>query len=126
MISIDEHGKVLLFDLSDSADHRLGMGAATPRVARIVDRQGFVRAFRGRIWTSSGPGSSTAVSTNGSASSGVGAKGPIVRIYEITEEGFNVKSLIVQDPVGAVTSGTVLSSTPGMVYLGHEGGWVTI
>jgi hypothetical protein len=64
------------------------------------------------MWTSNGPGSSTAASTNGSASAGVGAKGPVVRIYEITEEGLSMRRFIVQDPVGAVTSGTVLSSTP--------------
>lgn len=28
--------------------------------------------------------------------------------------------------VGAVTSGTVLVTKPGLVYLGHEGGYVTI
>jgi hypothetical protein len=126
VVSVDKNGKVLMFDLSSSTGHRLGMGTMTPRVARIVDRQGFARVLRGRMWTSNGPGSSTAASTNGSTSSGVPAKGPVVRIYYITEEGLSMRSVIVQDPVGAVTSGTVLSSTPGMVYLGHEGGWVTI
>ena len=126
MVSVDENGKVLMFDLSGSAGLGFGMGKATPRVGRIVDRQGFARVLRGRMWTSNGPGGSTAASTNGSTSTGVGAKGPVVRIYDITEEGLCMKSLIVQDPVGAVTSGTVLFSTPGLVYLGHEGGWVTI
>jgi hypothetical protein len=126
VLSVDENGKVLMFDLSSSTGHRLGMGTMTPRVARIVDRQGFARVLRGRMWTSNGSGSSTAASTHGSTSSGVPAKGPVVRIYYITEEGLSMRSIIVQDPVGAVTSGTVLSSTPGMVYLGHEGGWVTI
>ena len=126
MVSIDENGKVLMFNLSNSAGHELGMGTTTLRVARIVDRQGFARVIRGRLWTSNGPGSSAGASTNGSTSTGVVAKGPVVRIYDITEEGLGMKSIIVQDPVGAVTSGTVLSSTPGMVYLGHEGGWVTI
>ena len=126
MITVDEGGKVLIFDLSSSAGRRLGMRTATPRVGRIVERQGFARILRGRMWTSNGPGSSTAASTNGSASAGVGVKGPVVRIYEITEEGLGMRSFVVQDLVGAVTSGTVLSSTPGTVYLGHEGGWVTI
>lgn len=126
MVTVDENGKVLLFDLPSSTHHGLGMGTMTTRVARIVDKQGFARVLRRRVWTSNGPGSSTAASTNGSASAGVAAKGPIVRIYDIAEEGLSMRSVIVQDPVGAVTSGTVLSSTPGMVYLGHEGGWVTI
>jgi len=126
MVSVDENGKVLMFDLSSSTGRELGMGTMTPRVARIVDRQGFLRVLRGRMWTSNGSGSSTAASTNGSASAGVVAKGPVVRIYDMTEEGLSMRSIIVQDPVGAVTSGTVLSSTPGIVYLGHEGGWVTI
>jgi hypothetical protein len=128
MISVDGNGKVLLFDLSssNSAGRGFGMGTATPRTARIVDRQGFARVLRGRIWTSNGTGSSTTAGTNGSASTGAGVKGPVVRIYAITEEGLSMGSFIIQDPVGAVTSGTVLSSNPGMVYLGHEGGWVTI
>ena len=126
MVSVDETGKVLMFDLSSPAGLELGMGTATPRVGRIVDRQGFARVLHGRMWTSNGPGNSTTGSTNGSPSTGVGAKGPVIRIYDITEEGLSMRSLIVQDPVGAVTSGTVLSSTPGLVYLGHEGGCVTI
>ena len=126
MVSVDENGKVLMFDLSSAAGVGLEMGTAMPRVGRIVERQGFVRVLRGRMWTSNGPGNSTAASTNGSASAGAGAKGPVVRIYDITDDGLSTRSLIVQDPVGAVTSGTVLSSTPGIVYLGHEGGWVTI
>lgn len=125
MVSVDETGKVLIFDLSGSAGLGFVMGTATPRVGRIVDRQGFARVLYGRMWTSNGPGSSTVASPSGSTS-GVGAKGPVVRIYDITEDGLSMKSFIVQDPVGAVTSGTVLSSTPGLVYLGHEGGCVTI
>jgi hypothetical protein len=126
MVSVDDTGKVLMFDLSSSPGHGLRMGRMTPRVARIVDRQGFVRVLRGRVWTSNGPGGSTAASTSGSASGSGGTKGPLVRIYDMTEEGLSMGSIIVQDPVGAVTSGTVLSSTPGKVYLGHEGGWITI
>ena len=126
MVSVNEDGEVFIFDISTLAGHGLRMGTATPRVARIVDRQGFARVLRGRMWTSNGPGCSIAASANGSASASAGGKGPVVRIYEIGEESLSMRSFIIQDPVGAVTSGTAISSTPGLVYLGHEGGWVMI
>jgi len=79
-----------MFDVSRSTGHGLGMGMAL-RMARIVDRHGFARVLRGRVWTSNGPGSSTAASANGSASAGVPVKG----LYDITEEGLSMRSVIV-------------------------------
>lgn len=53
--------------------------------------------------------------------------GPVVRMHEFNEDGAIVTTNAVTGyNIGPVTCGTVLLSTPGLVYLGHEGGWVTI
>lgn len=53
--------------------------------------------------------------------------GPNVRVHDIDEDGGLVaRSVVPGHQVGAVTCGTTLPSTPGLVYLGHEGGWVTV
>jgi len=76
-----------------------------------------VKLIAGRLWTSARESSS------GSANS---SRGPIVRVYDILAPGSSGRSLLPTEHVGAVTCGTMLPSNPGYVYLGHEGGTVTI
>jgi len=55
------------------------------------------------------------------------ASGPLIRIHEVNEDGTLVtKTVTPGHGVGVVTCGTILPSTPGIVYLGHEGGYVTV
>lgn len=53
--------------------------------------------------------------------------GPMLRIHEVDGDGaIESLSCAIGFDVGTVTCGTTLPSTPGLVYLGHQGGWITI
>ena len=115
MVTMDDNGKVLIFTPGDSQDFSLSNAQA--RVVRVSDKQDFVKLIAGRLWTSARePSSGT---TNSS-------RGPIVRVYDILTSGSSGRSLLPTEHVGTVTCGTMLPSNPGYVYLGHEGGAVTV
>ena len=115
MVTMDDNGKALIFTPDGSQDFVLS--SAQARVARVADKQDFVQLIAGRLWTSARESSS------GTANS---SRGPIVRVYDIATSGSSGRSLLPTEHVGTVTCGTVLPSNPGYVYLGHEGGTVTI
>jgi hypothetical protein len=115
MVTMDDNGKALVFAPDDSEDFILSSTQA--RVLRIADKQGFVELIAGRLWTSAREHSSG--TTNSS-------RGPIVRVYDIHTSGCSGRSILPTEHVGTVTCGTMLPSNPGFVYLGHEGGTVTI
>ncbi|KAL5508643.1 hypothetical protein ACEPAH_6262 [Sanghuangporus vaninii] len=122
MVSLDENGKVLVFTPdSDIGGCAVMLTNSSPRVVRITEKQGFAKILGGLLWTSGGPGSSGSAQTNGTS-----ARGPAIRVYTIFSHAHGGKSLLPADSVGAVTSGTVLQSQPGKVFLGHEGGFITI
>lgn len=124
MVTIDENGKALVF--SPEADGFGNMLAhSQPRVARISDKQGFVKMIGGMLWTSGGPASSSSSSTQNLNNASV-ARGPPIRVYDIFSQSAAVKSLLPLEHVGSVTSGTVLQTHPGKIFLGHEGGVITI
>jgi len=125
---MDESGKVLVFN-SEAHGCSSMLTSAQPRVGRIADKQGFAKIFCGMLWTSGGTGTgSTHASTgplNGHSNSQ--SKGPTIRLYDIFSLTFSHNTLVPTTHVGgAVTSGTVLQSRPQNVYLGHEGGYVSI
>lgn len=115
VVTMDDNGKALIFAPDDSQDSVLS--GAQARVARVADKQDFVKLIAGRLWTSARESSS------GSANS---SRGPIVRVYDVLAPGSSGRSLLPTEHVGTVTCGTMLPSNPGYVYLGHEGGTVTI
>ena len=115
MVTMDDNGKALIFTPDDSQDFVLS--SAQPRVVRVADKQEFVKLIAGRLWTSARESSS------GPANS---SRGPIVRVYDILTLGSSGRSLLPTEHVGTVTCGTMLPSKPGYVYLGHEGGTITI
>ncbi|PVF99182.1 hypothetical protein CPB86DRAFT_783977 [Serendipita vermifera] len=165
MLSIDEHGKCLVFCGNGArSGEQKWLRDANPRIQRIPHKEGFIKVLNGRIWTSSsisgsGKGANSTTGTNGTGSGDSktsltqsvggsftsltqgqhrhprhhkdrahsGSEGPIIRVYDVDEDGALVMKVVsTGQNVGAVTSGTMLQCTPGLVYLGHEGGWVTI
>ncbi|EJD00758.1 DNase I-like protein [Fomitiporia mediterranea MF3/22] len=126
MVSLDENGKVLVFSPDPETSVCAGMLTnSSPRVVRITEKQGFAKILGGLLWTSGGPGSSGAAQVNGA---GTSARGPVVRVYNILAHSGGGKSLLPLESagIGAVTSGTVLQSSPGKVFLGHEGGFISL
>ncbi|KAG8903825.1 hypothetical protein FRB99_002676, partial [Tulasnella sp. 403] len=122
----------------------------TPQITRIADKQGFARILYGKLWTSAGSSyiasetglNSTAAST--SATTASTSRGSVIRLYDIfapmtsdtglTRSGVEIppmqgKSAVLLSTelgVGAVTSGAVLINKPQLVYLGHEGGYISV
>lgn len=113
MISLDDNGKVTIWS-PWAAGEDLRLAYAQTRASRISDRQGFVEMFAGKLWTSARETTTP------------GARGPVVRIYDIFTPGSATRSVLPIEHVGTVTSGTVLPSHPYHVYLGHESGFITI
>ncbi|KAG8835086.1 hypothetical protein FRC18_001059 [Serendipita sp. 400] len=53
--------------------------------------------------------------------------GPTIHIHDIDNDSMISSRTVIPDlDVGPVTCGTVLPQAPGWIYLGHQGGWVTI
>lgn len=124
MITIDEAGKTFVFDPNSNASAGVGAGLAddvnlvytAPRVYRLGEKAEFVKLLGGLLWT--------AVRTD---MNGVGtASVPVIRIYDICAPGSIGRSVMPNQHAGAVTSGTILPSHPDHVYLGHEGGYISI
>jgi len=115
MVTMDDNGKVLIFAPDGSQDFVLSNAQA--RVVRVADKQDFVKLIAGRLWTSARESSSGVANSS---------RGPIVRVYDILALGSSGRSLLPTEHVGMVTCGTMLPSNPGYVYLGHEGGIVTV
>jgi hypothetical protein len=113
MISLDDGGKVTIW-MSAAAGEDLHLASAQVRNSRISDRQAFVEMFAGKLWTSAREATAH------------GARGPAVRIYDVLTPGSATRSVLPTEHVGTITSGTILPSHPNHVYLGHEGGFVTI
>ena len=116
MITIDQTGKTLVFTPEDTDS--VWLNVTPPRVIRIAEKQEFAKMLGDMLWTSAradmnGPGTSI-------------GKLPTVRVYDVLSPGNSSRSLLPCDNVGAVTSGTILPTQPDRVYLGHEGGFISI
>ncbi|EJU05958.1 DNase I-like protein [Dacryopinax primogenitus] len=129
MITIEESGKMFVFD----SDEASGMGAPqmsmNPRLIRIGEKQTFAKVLgkHGEVWTSEGSGPGT---VGGAKSlSSTPTKGPTIRIYDIRSQengGVPYRTIVCPEPLGAVTTGCILPTQPDTVYLGHEGGCLSI
>ncbi|KAF8994330.1 Endonuclease/exonuclease/phosphatase [Cyathus striatus] len=114
MLTLDESGKTLIF--SPSEESAGGLVNTLPRVTRTTEKQDFARLLGGKLWTAA----------RGESSSHGGHKIPIIRVFDPFNPASTGRSLIPTEHVGAVTSGTILPSHPGHVYLGHEEGFISI
>ncbi|PCH41714.1 DNase I-like protein [Wolfiporia cocos MD-104 SS10] len=119
MVTLDDTGKVLVFaPENDSADD-IHLTYTQPRVVRIADKQEFAKMLGGQLWTSTrDPGGGGTVAST--------SRGPIVRVYDVFSPGSTGRSLLPTEHLGAVTAGTILPIQPDKVYLGHEGGSISI
>ncbi|KAF8318208.1 DNase I-like protein [Clavulina sp. PMI_390] len=125
MVTVGDAGKAFLWsppgEASELALSKLGAGA-NMRYMRIPERQGFVKIFGNQMWTANGPG-------NNNTGAPTTTRGPTIRVYDIspnTTGVTNSKTLITSDVVGQVTCGAMIPSRPEKIYLGHEGGVITL
>ncbi|KAK4688995.1 hypothetical protein P7C73_g1114, partial [Tremellales sp. Uapishka_1] len=113
LLTLEDGGKLNAYEVKDTS-------VVLSRTSRISDKQTFARMINGKLWTSSGP--PTRSTTNASS------KGPTIRVYDplsstVMPPG---KTLFTNEWTGAVTSACIRPLFPDKVYLGHEGGFVSI
>lgn len=128
ILTLDETGKGAVYRMNDHGAYNIN---APTQTLRIADRQTFVALVGHQLWTSSGPVSHTSSS---SASAASAARGPTIRVYEPFAAGgsagssnANGRVLSLPDTLaGAVLAAAVIPSELDRVYLGHEGGTVSI
>lgn len=114
MITLDTSGKALIW--SPEGEEDVSLSGPQPRVFRVADKHDFSGLLGGLLWTSS----------RGDVTHGPTAKIPIVKVYDIFTPGSVGRNIVPTEQVGAVTCGCVLPSQPSNVYLGHEGGFISI
>ncbi|WWD18987.1 hypothetical protein CI109_103444 [Kwoniella shandongensis] len=117
LLTLDDSGKLLVFEVGTAE----GKTPALIRTLRVGEKFTFAKMLCGKLWTSSGPAQR---STTSSAT----ARGPTVRIYDPCAAGTMppAKSLFTTEWSGAVTAATYMPLQPEHIYLGHEGGFVSI
>ena len=122
MVTVCDAGKAYIFSPIQTGDLNLSRAGAGMRYIRIPEKQGFVKVFGHQLWTANGPG-------NNNTGGATATRGPTIRVYDL-ESGNNgpasCKTVIPSDAVGQVICGTILPSRSGKIYLGHEGGTITI
>lgn len=122
MVTVCESGKALVFSPPENGDdiNLPRPPSSSLRQFRISEKQGFVRIFGDQLWSANGAGNTH------SAGSATALRGPSIRVYDLQPGSTNPRTLIPSEPVGQVTSGTILPSRSENVYIGHEGGSITI
>lgn len=116
IMSLEESGKLHVFEAQEN--RRIPQC----RTIRVQERFNFAKLIGGRLWTSTGP--ATRSTTNAAAS-----RGPTIRVYDPCAPGNTLSAGTTVWPsewTGAVTSATCMPMHPGTVYLGHEGGYVSV
>lgn len=123
MVTVCDAGKAYVFSpIEEGADLNLSRAGASMRYIRISEKQGFVKVFGRQLWTANGPG-------NNGVGGATATRGPTIRVYDlesVASGAASSKTLVPSDPVGQVICGTILPSRSDKIYLGHEGGTITI
>ena len=116
MVSLDESGKALIFSPDVSNQEDISLAHTVPRVVRTTEKQDFVKMLDGKLWTAARADQHSALTQ----------KLPIIRVYDLFNSASTGRSLLPTEHVGPVTSATMLPSQPGMVYVGHEEGFISM
>ncbi|KAJ7740624.1 Endonuclease/exonuclease/phosphatase [Mycena metata] len=112
MVTLDDAGKTLLFAPGeDGADIELAF--TPPRVARITEKQDFAKLVNGKLWTA------TRAELHG-------ARMQTIRVFDLFVPGAPARAVAPIEAVGAITDATMLPTNPGIVYVGHEAGSVSL
>ena len=116
MVSLDESGKALIFSPDASNQEDISLALTVPRVVRTTEKQDFVKMLDGKLWTAARADHHSALSH----------KLPIIRVFDLFNSASTGRSLLPTEHVGPVTSATMLPSQPGLVYVGHEEGFISM
>ncbi|KAF8812626.1 DNase I-like protein [Phlegmacium glaucopus] len=116
MVTLDESGKALIFSPDVSNQEDISLALTVPRVVRTTEKQDFVKMLDGKLWTSA----------RAEHHGHLTQKLPIIRVFDLFNPASTGRSLLPTEHVGPVTSATILPSQPGMVYVGHEEGFISM
>jgi hypothetical protein len=122
VLTLDESGKAFVYSPNESNAYNINSPALT---LRIADRQTHIALLGRYLWAcSAGSHASSSTTTRGS-------RAPTIRVYDpfgpAAASSSGVRVLIVPDTIsGAVTASAIIPSRPSEVYLGHEGGQISI
>jgi len=116
MITLDETGKALIFS-PEYEDQEDILQTTQPRIIRTTEKQDFVKMISGKLWTAA------RMEHHGS---GPMHRLPILRVYDVVNARGGGRSVMPTEHAGPVTSATILPSQPGIVYVGHEEGYISL
>ena len=121
MITLDEGGKMHVFEVAPADKEDSGNVPVLVRTLRVSDKFNFARMICGKLWTATAP-------INRSTTNAAASKGATVRVYEPCATGTMPPgtTMLTTEWTGAVTSATIMPLRPDVVYLGHEGGFISI
>lgn len=115
MITMDESGKAIVFD---PPENQLSASLLKfTRSHRVAEKQSFAKILGGHLWTSYG---------SGGAGANHAGRGPPFRAYDISSSTFVTKHSFPSESVGPALCGAIIPDQPDLVYIGHEGGSLTI
>ncbi|KAG6876892.1 hypothetical protein C0992_011416 [Termitomyces sp. T32_za158] len=120
MVTIDDSGKGLVWAPDASGSEDITLTQTTPRVVRISEHASFVRIIAGKLWTAT---RSETQHLPGTPSTN---KVPVLRVYDIFKPGNPSRSVVPSEQVGAILGATLMPGSPGIVYMGHEAGSVSV
>ncbi|CEL59752.1 putative inositol polyphosphate 5-phosphatase C9G1,10c OS=Schizosaccharomyces pombe (strain 972 / ATCC 24843) GN=SPAC9G1.10c PE=1 SV=2 [Rhizoctonia solani AG-1 IB] len=115
MLTMDESGKIIVFEPPE--DRLAPVISRFTRSHRAAEKQTFAKILGGHLWTSAG------ISSGGSTTS---ARGTPFRTYDLLASNFTTKHLFPSEPVGPALCGAIIPELPDRVYIGHEGGCISI
>lgn len=121
MVTLDEFGKLNVFEVKRSAGEDDAGDVKVVRNLRITEKPTFAKMIRGKLWAASAP---AVRSTTNSAT----ARGPTIRVWDIMYPGTAPPPLmaLTSEWTGSATSATVMPLAPDTTYIGHEGGFVSL
>ncbi len=121
MMTVDEGGKVHVFgpDPANFEGAAVAIASNAVRTIRTSDKNNFAAMIGHQLWTSSGP--LTRSTTNATL------RGPTIRVFEpISATNTVGQTTFTSEWTGAVTAAAVIPFKAGEVYLGHEGGFISV
>ncbi|KAG5724449.1 putative inositol polyphosphate 5-phosphatase C9G1.10c [Termitomyces sp. T112] len=120
MVTIDDSGKGLVWAPDASGGQDITLTQTTPRVVRISEHVSFMKIIAGRLWTA------VRSETQHLPGTPQANRVPVLRVYDIFKPGNPSRAVVPSELVGAVMCATLISGSPGIVYVGHEAGSVSM
>ncbi|KLT41531.1 DNase I-like protein [Cutaneotrichosporon oleaginosum] len=121
ILTLDDTGKLNVWEVPEPCDKGEAGNFRLFRTMRVSDRVTFAKMIKGKLWTATAP-------TVRSATTTAGVRGPTVRVYEpfVLGNAPPPRTNLTPEWTGSATSATVVPFKSDLVYIGHEGGFVSL